>query len=78
MLEPGVAQDIPIDIRLDLAEFFERNARDMIELALAVAGAGGEPKRIALRATPAIQTAIGPIRYPQPITIVSGEPGTVR
>lgn len=73
LLEPGVAADIPIAISVDLADFFQRNAQDMIDLALAVAGAGGgaEPKRIALRATPTIQTALGPIRYPQPITIVS-------
>lgn len=75
VLEPGVPGMIPIDIQLDLAEFFQKNARDMIDLALAVAGAGGEPKQVALRATPTIQTALGPIRYPQPVTIVSGQPG---
>jgi hypothetical protein len=75
VMQPGVPQDIPIEIRLDLADFFERNASDLIDLALAVTGAGGQPRRIALRATPTIQTAIGPIRYPQPITIVSGSVG---
>lgn len=75
LLEPGVPGDIPLAISLDLAEFFETNARDMIDLALAVAGAGGEPKRVALRALPTVQTAIGPIRYPEPITIVSTEVG---
>lgn len=75
VLEPGVPGDIPMTIHVDLAEFFQKNARDMIDLALAVAGAGGEPTRIALRATPTIQTAIGPIRYPEPITIVNTEVG---
>lgn len=75
VLEPGVPGDIPVTIRVDLADFFEKNARDMIDLALAVAGAGGAPKRVALRASPTIQTAIGPIRYPEPITIVSTELG---
>jgi hypothetical protein len=68
---PGVPQDVPIRISLDLADFFEKNAQDMLDLALAVTGAGGAPKRISLRARPTIQTALGPIRYPQPITIVS-------
>jgi hypothetical protein len=68
---PGVATEVPINISLDLADFFERNAADMIELALAVTGNGGTPKRVALRATPTIQTPIGPIRYPEPITIVT-------
>jgi len=75
VLPPGVEQDIPIGIRLDLVDFFDRNAGDLIDLALAAAGAGGSPKRIAVRATPTIQTALGPIRYPQPITIVSREVG---
>lgn len=78
VMDPGVPQDIPIRISLDLADFFEENASDLIDLALAAAGAGGEPRRIALRAVPTVQTAIGPIRYPQPITIVSGEVGSAR
>jgi len=75
VFEPGVATDVPIDVQLDLADFFANNAQDMIDLALAVAGAGGEPKRIALLATPTVQTSLGPIRYPQPIRIVSGTLG---
>lgn len=75
LLEPGVPGDIPVDISLDLADFFQHNARDMVDLALAATGAGGQPTRIALRATPTIQTALGPIRYPEPITIVSGVVG---
>jgi hypothetical protein len=68
---PGVAADVPIAISIDLADFFEKNIQDMFELALAVAGAGGAPKQVSLRATPVIQTSLGPIRYPGPITIVS-------
>ena len=75
VFEPGVSTDLPIFIGLYLADFFQSNARDLIELALAVSGAGGAPKRIALRATPTIQTSIGPIRYPQPITIASKQVG---
>jgi hypothetical protein len=68
---PGDTTDVPIPIRLDLADFFDKNAQDMVDLALAITGQGGAPKRISLRATPTIQTSIGPIRYPEPITIVS-------
>jgi hypothetical protein len=75
VFEPGVRTDVPLSISLDLADFFQRNSRDLIDLALAVAGAGGAPKQIALRATPTIQTSLGPIRYPQPITIVSEQVG---
>lgn len=77
ILPPGETRDIPIDIRLDLVNFFGDNAQDLVELALAVTGQeGGEPKRIKLVAQPTIDTAIGPIRYPQPITIVSRSVGS--
>lgn len=74
-LPPGQPQDIPVSISLDLVQFFDHNLRDLVELALAVSGQGGAPKRIQLRATPTIDTPLGPIRYPQPITIVSREVG---
>lgn len=72
---PGDPQDLPITIRLDLVDFFERNARDLFELALNLSGQGGAPKNVALRAVPTIQTTLGPIEYPAPITIVSTEVG---
>jgi hypothetical protein len=74
-LPPGQPQDVPVSIGLDLVQFFDRNLRDLVELALAVSGQGGAPKNIQLRATPTIETPLGPIRYPQPITIVSREIG---
>jgi hypothetical protein len=74
-LAPGVPADIPLEIRLDLLDFFDDNARELVDLALAAAGAGGEPTRVALRATPIIDTPLGAIRYPQPITIVNREIG---
>ncbi|MFQ5569017.1 MAG: LEA type 2 family protein [Rhodothermales bacterium] len=76
VLPPGEATDVPIPISLDLFEFFDHGARDLVELVLAVAGQGGEPKRIRLQATPTIDTPIGSIRYPQPITIISQDVGS--
>jgi hypothetical protein len=72
---PGQAVDVPLSVRLDVADFMAGGARDLLELALSLAGAGGEPKNVALRATPTIETSIGPIRYPRPITIVSVRAG---
>lgn len=71
VMPPGEPTDVPIPMQLDLVEFFDQGARDLIELALAVSGQGGSPKRIKLQATPTIDTVIGPIKYPSPITIVS-------
>lgn len=75
LLPPGQVTDIPIDMSLDLVRFFGDNLRDLVEIALAVTGQGGEPRRIELQATPSISTPVGPIRYPRPITIVSREIG---
>lgn len=75
LLSPGQPTDIPITISLNLVEFFEGSAQDLLELALSLAGQGGEPKDIALRATPTVNTPLGPIRYPQPITILKKEVG---
>lgn len=74
-LRPGEPTDIPVDISLDLLEFYERSGQDIIELALNLAGAGGTPKQVSVRAAPTINTPLGPIRYPKPITIVSGSVG---
>lgn len=76
VLRPGEPTDVPITIGLNLVEFFEGNAQDLAELALALADQeGGAPKEVTVRATPVVDTALGPIRYPRPITIVSREVG---
>ncbi len=75
LLPPGEPQDIPIRIQMNLVEFFEGSAQDLVELALSLAGQGGAPKEVALRATPVVDTPLGPIRYPRPITIVSTQVG---
>jgi hypothetical protein len=56
-------------------DFFEGSAQDLVNLALSLTGQGGEPTEVSLRATPTVDTALGPIRYPRPITIVSREIG---
>lgn len=74
VLPPGQTRTIPIDIQLDLLEFFDRSARDIVDLVLAFAGQG-QPRNIRLQARPTIDTPVGPIRYPDPITIVSRDVG---
>lgn len=68
VLPPGEPVSVPVQVRLDLVEFFGRQLDQVAGLALAVAGAG-EPTRVRLEATPSIQTPLGPIRYPDPIRI---------
>lgn len=70
-LEPGVPGSIPLLVELDLLDFFSSNLTDLAELGLSLTGQGGEPKNLRLEATPTIDTSIGPIRYPEPIRVVS-------
>ena len=76
LLLPGQPTDIPIVIGLDLLDFFEGSAEDLLELALSLSGQGGAPKDVELRATPVVDTPLGPMRFPRPITIVSRTVGS--
>lgn len=67
VLPRGEPTLVPVGVGLNLVDFYEGNARDLFELALSLAGVGGEPKEVGLEALPTVQTALGPIRYPEPI-----------
>lgn len=70
-LQAGKPQTIPLRLSLNLMEFFQdRKAMDLLELALAVAGEGGDmPQGVALKIRPTIETPLGAIR-PGEMTIV--------
>ena len=63
----GQATTFPLAVELDLIDFFDGNAQDLFELALSLSGNGGSPKTVGLTILPTINTAIGPIAYPEPI-----------
>lgn len=70
---------IPLRMRLDLFTFFDGPARDLVALAASVAGADRDPTTLKLTAVPTIDTPLGPMSYPSPITVVNrtlgGAPG---
>lgn len=67
----GQAVVLPLRMRLNLVEFFEGSAESLVNLAAGLAGVRADPARVTLRAVPTIETPLGPMSYPQPITIVS-------
>lgn len=75
VMPPGRTVDVPIAVELDLARFFSDNARDLVDIATAVAGRGGGARNVKLTARPTISTPLGDIRYPDEITIVSRDVG---
>lgn len=70
---PGTGQTaiIPVRISLDMYQFFgTKGYKDVINLALALGGARGSTARLKLDARPTISTPIGPLTYPNRITII--------
>lgn len=74
-LPSGVETRIPLRMELDLLEFFEGSSESLLNLASGLVGARADPTRITLRAVPTIDTPLGPMQYPSPITIVSRSVG---
>lgn len=71
VLPPGQPVTIPLQMALDLSEFFDGPTESLIDLAAGLAGMRADPTRITLRAVPSIDTPLGQMSYPSPITIVS-------
>lgn len=65
----GEPTPVPVGVELNLVEFYEGNAQDLFELALSLAGMGGESKEVAVEVLPTVQTSLGPIRYPEPLRL---------
>ncbi len=73
---PGTGEEtvVPLRLSLDLLEFFgDQRYEDLLGLALAIGGRNRTPARLALDAQPTVSTPLGPITYPDRITIVSTE-----
>src|SRR5262249_51476131 len=75
-LPSGQATDVPLLARMNVMEFVHGGGTsELITLARALAGASDAHTEVRLRATPTIDTPLGPITYPEPITIVRREIG---
>ena len=68
-IPPGGAVDLPVDIELDLVQFFGRNVGDLTTLVRNLAGEDTRRQTIRLEARPTVSTPVGPIRYPGTISI---------
>jgi len=67
--EPGHPVDVPIAVRFNAYDKFGGGAKSLFELGLAIAGVGGYTKEVRADLVPTIDTSLGPIRYPTPITV---------
>lgn len=71
-MPPGERTDVPLAIRLDLLEFFDGGARELVELVTSLVREDGEPVGVRLEALPTVETPLGPVRYSEPL-ILEGE-----
>jgi hypothetical protein len=66
---PGHPTDVPLAVRFDLVTLGAGGARDLYELAVAIAGQGQVTKDLRLELLPTIDTPAGPMRFPAPIVV---------
>jgi len=66
---PGRTTDVPLLVRFDLVQLGSGGARDLFNLAIAIAGQGTIRKDLRLELRPTIETSSGPIRHPAPIVV---------
>ncbi|MFA7625842.1 MAG: hypothetical protein WCZ17_02240 [Candidatus Kapaibacterium sp.] len=70
----GQATNIPLNMGLDLFQFFgNRGYESIVNLAMAIGGVSGTPAKVKLDIRPTVKTSIGPMSYPGRITVVSHE-----
>jgi len=66
---PGEPRDVPVVVSFNLVSFFGRDSRALLDTALALSGQRASAHAVSLRITPTVDTPVGPIRYPTPITL---------
>jgi hypothetical protein len=71
-IAPGRSADVPLTVRFDLLDLGTGGARDLFDLALAIAGQGSVQKDLKLELTPTIETSLGPMSYPVPVVVRRG------
>lgn len=72
VIESGRTVDVPVAVRFDLVTMGVSGARDMFDLAVAIAGQGTIRKDMRLELVPTVETSVGPLTYPSPIVIRRG------
>jgi hypothetical protein len=71
---PGVGEKkiIPVKVELDLMKVFKSGGfDDIINLVFSLGGKNNSPASLKIIASPVLDTPIGEMQYPEPITIVS-------
>jgi hypothetical protein len=73
---PGAPRDVPLFVTFNLMDLFGDRRRDLIDVALALAGQRSSAHKVTLRLDPTVETRVGSIRYPIPITLDVSSPAS--
>ena len=77
-IAPGEKQDIAVPVAVNLGDLLRHHGPKLLRLALALAGEGSSPVDVTLRVVPLIDTPLGTMRSPIPITIMRKTIGAAR
>jgi len=66
---PGEPRDLPLTVRFNLVDAFGTDGKVLFDTALVLSGQRTSTKKVTLRLEPTVETSLGPIRYPVPITL---------
>ena len=77
-IAPGETQDIAVPVAVNLGDLLRHHGPRLLRLALALAGEGSSPVDVTLRVVPLIDTPLGTMRSPIPITIMRKTIGAAR
>jgi hypothetical protein len=77
-IAPGETQDIAVPVAVNLGDLLHHHGSRLLRLALALAGEGSSPVDVTLRVVPLIDTPLGTMRSPVPITIMRKTIGAER
>ena len=69
-IAPGETQDIAVPVAVNLGDLLRRHGPRLLRLALALSGEGSSPVDVTLHVVPLIDTPLGTMRSPVPITIM--------
>ena len=69
-IAPGETQHVAVPVAVNLGDLLRHHGPRLLRLALALAGEGSSPVDVTLRVVPLIDTPLGTMRSPVPITIM--------
>lgn len=69
---PGRPTDLPLGVRFNLVDAFGGDGKVLFDTALILSGQQTSTRKVTLRLAPTIESPLGPIRYPVPITLDLG------